>query len=1110
MHTFGMSETTAEPATDPQPWEAWWFLSNLLPDAPVGWRHRRYRVTGPIDLHALHAAWRVVLARHRFLRTNLVERDGRPAAVVTPVPAPSSFTVTDLTRADQADATGDAERRCAAAIAATADLAHDPLARLRVFQWHAAGFDVLLSAHAAVANVPSIDCLVTALSEAYGNGRRGCVGGAPGTGDLTIDPVSPGGDGHPDMLVARTQRLTPPPPPLDLPTDRTRPPAIPWRAATLRFDWGTAAGRALHAGCQTEGTSPLGALAAAFLVLLGRYNGTDRVALATPADLPPPAPNERIGPFTNLLLVATDLSGEPTFREVLQRTDREVADALRCRTVPLHHVVRELTADLDRDPHRLPLTDAVLVLRDLPEAELRLTGATVRREPVQEAATVADLILTVDRVQPTLTGSLTYRADLFESATALGLLGQLRTLLRAGFDDPATPVGALPLDPSPIDVSGRKPTTVSAPIAGGRHGPAESTADAARTGVPPAEAVPATVHRHGATWGRQPAVVGPDDALTYRQLTAEAAAVAARLTADGGVAGTPVAVRMTPGPRQIAASLGAWRAGAHLTWLGTGPADERSRMVLAALRPSRLLLDRPPTDDDLAHWYRDELDGTAEDISTTTSDTPDGTTTSVATADPTDEDASVLELAAYTAFTSGSTGRPKGVTQTHAALTQFVTWFSHTFDIRHGSRVAQWVTPEHDPSLCEVFATLLGGGTVYSVPARIRTHPEKLVDWLATEQISFLQTVPSFARELVRAITARSGPTGAGPNGLPRLRWLVLMGEAVSAELVDDLRIVLPTTRLANVYGPTETIAATWHEIVDPTDGVVPIGQPIPGREVLVLDDHDRPCPTGVTGQLVIASPYVAAGYLNPEDNGSAFAPVPALTPDGPAAVRWYRTGDLGRRRWDGALEFRGRRDLQVKLYGNRLELTDVEAALAGHSSVTECAVLPVTGADGLVTELVAFVVPRGTAGSAAQWRAHLRRRFGPALAQVSIVPMRGPLPRTVGGKVDRRRLPVPRRGLRQPERGPSGDVEEALAGIWTALLGTPPRDVRDDFFARGGHSLQLPVLAALVRHQFGTNVSLADLYANPSLAGMAGLVDAACPPGPITLSVTTAPGSET
>lgn len=1092
MHTFRVSEMTAEPATGPQPWEAWWFLSNLLPDAPVGWQHRRYRVTGPVDLHALHAAWRVVLARHRFLRTNLVERDGRPTTVVKPVPAHSSFTVTDLARADQGDATGDAERRCASAITGTADLAHDPLARLRVFRWHAAGFDILLSTHATVADVPSTDRLVTELSEAYGNPRRGSVDGSFGAGDRRTDPEWPAGDDHPDMLVARTQRLTPPPPPLDLPTDRTRPPAIPWRAATLRFDWGTTAGRVLHAGCQSEGTSPLGALAAAFLVLLGRHNGTDRVALATPADLPPPAPNERIGPFTNLLLLAGDLSGEPTFREVLRRTDREVADALRCRGVPLRHVVRELTVDLDRDPHRLPLTDAVLVLRGLPEAELRLTGATVQREPVPEAATVADLVLTVDRVEPTLTGSLTYRADLFESATAVGLLGQLRTLLLAGFGAPATPVDALPLDPSPIDVPGPELTTVSAHIAGGRTGSAESKADAGRTGVPPAEAVLATVHRHGTTWAEQRAVVGPDDALTYRQLSAEAAAVAARLTADGGVVGTPVAVRMTPGPRQIAASLGAWRAGAHLTWLGTGPADERSRMVLAALRPSRLLLDRSPVDDDLACWYRDELGGTAEDISTTTSDTPEGTTTSIAPADTTDEDASVLGLAAYTAFTSGSTGRPKGVTQTHAALTQFVTWFSDTFDLRRGSRVAQWVTPEHDPSLCEVFATLLGGGTVYSVPARIRTHPEKLVDWLAAEQITFLQTVPSFARELVKAITARSGPTGAGPSGLPELRWLVLMGEAVSGELVNDIRIVLPTTRLANVYGPTETIAATWHEIVEPADGVVPIGQPIPGREVLVLDDHDRPCPTGVTGQLVVASPYVAAGYLNPEDNGSAFAPVPALTPDDTAALRWYRTGDLGRRRWDGALEFRGRRDLQVKLYGNRLELTDVEAALAGHSSVTECAVLPITGADGLVTELVAFVVPRGTAGSAAEWRAHLRRRFGPALAQVSIVPMREPLPRNVGGKVDRRRLPTPRRGLRQSERGPSGDVEEALAGIWATLLGTPPRDVRDDFFARGGHSLQLPVLAALVRHQFGRNVSLADLYANPSLAGMAGLVDAA------------------
>jgi len=517
--------------------------------------------------------------------------------------------------------------------------------------------------------------------------------------------------------------------------------------------------------------------------------------------------------------------------------------------------------------------------------------------------------------------------------------------------------------------------------------------------VPVPVLVPELVRGHARWRPDAVAVSGAGESVTYRQLHERAASIAAAL---GDVHGAAVAVRMPSGPRQLAALLAVLNAGAHLLWLGVGDAGERGRSVLADLRPACLLLEGDPAADELAQWYRTELGGRVVAFGPVSGDVCYST-----------HRHSRAASAAYVAYTSGSTGRPKGIAQTHAALAQFVTWLGAEFDMGPGSRVAQWVAPEHDPALCEVFATLASGGTLCPVPARIRVNPDKLVDWLAEERITLLQTVPSFARELLKAIRRR----GAGGR-LASLRHLLLMGEALPGELANGLRAALPAVRLVNLYGPTETIAATWHEVTDDVHGTVPIGRSIPGRQVLVLDEEDRPCPPGVTGEIVIRSRYVADGYLGVR--GLAFRPLRAAG----AAGRTYRTGDLARRREDGLLEFRGRKDLQVKLAGNRVELTDIEAALAAHDSVLECAVVALTDQDGFVTHLVVYVVPHRTpagepVASADAWRTQLRERFGRSAVPALFETMDGRLPRNVAGKVDRRRLPDARRLLAQSPRPP-------------------------------------------------------------------------------------------
>ncbi|HEV2376104.1 MAG TPA: amino acid adenylation domain-containing protein [Streptosporangiaceae bacterium] len=497
------------------------------------------------------------------------------------------------------------------------------------------------------------------------------------------------------------------------------------------------------------------------------------------------------------------------------------------------------------------------------------------------------------------------------------------------------------------------------------------------------------------------AVAEAEGVTTYRTLMTGAER-AARHLLGLGVSGRPVAVRMSPGARQVAASLGVLQAGAWLTWFGVGDPGGRDRDVLARLSPACLLVDGRCGTDPLARWYRDEQRGQVMDGAEL--GLPGNGAGPPAAASGPRGPGETAGATAYVAFTSGSTGAPKGVAQSHGAFAQFVLWLADEFRLGVGSRVAQWVAPEHDPSLCEVFAALVTGATLCPVPGRVRLHPQRLVDWLACERITFFQTVPSMVRELLDVASS-----GQQARRLSGLRQLVVMGEAFPATLANRLSATLPWVRVANIYGPTETIAATWHTLTGhPVTGVVPIGLPIPGRQVFVLDDYEQPCPVGVTGQIVVCGPPVAAGYVG-SDGDDAFRPVAGLA----AAVRCYRTGDLGRWRTDGLLEFCGRRDLQVKLGGTRVEISEVEAALASHESVLECAVVPRSGEDGLVTHLVAYVVTRrtpsgGAAGGPAQWRAYLRGRFGSQLRLVSFHHLSHPLPRNVAGKVDRRRLPDP------------------------------------------------------------------------------------------------------
>ncbi|BCB74058.1 hypothetical protein GCM10022251_11380 [Phytohabitans flavus] len=1033
-----------------------WFLDRLTPGG-AGYRIcRGYEVSGWFEVEALRAAWQATVARHEALRTTLVATGGGPVQRVATEPG-ASFRLVDLSHVPAADRCAEADRWCAEVAAEPIDITEGPLTHLAVARLGSAVHRVVLVLHRAIADERSLSVVLGELSLQY-TWALTEVGGTPAATTAPVRYADYARWQRAQEEAPLSQRrldwwastLTPAPPPVTLPADRgARPPSV--SGGVLRFDWDGEIGERLGNLSQVDGVTPSAVLLAAYQAVLHRYGGEDRVPVGVPAEVLPPEFAGMVGPADNPLVLCGEFGGSPTFRELVAQAGRTARDAYVRRDVPFDLVVRAL--DVDRDARRTPLFDAVLVVRDEPETPLRLLGADVRRHEVDTGVADADLALTVDRVTPSIAGHLAYRGGDAERAWAAVLLDQLRTLLTAGLTTPDAPVAELPLDRPERLVLGRQ--------------------SAHR--VLPAEPVHQTARRHAVHTPTAVAVASAGSTVDYGELELRVARIAGHLTRIGA-AGSAVAVRMAPGAWQLAASLAVLRSGGHIVWFGTSDVGERGRTVLAELRPACLLRVGSAAGDKLASWYRDELGGTVLDVAALDGHDAVPPPGEVGHDDP-----------VYVAYTSGSTGKPKGIVQSHGAFAQFVTWMAEALHIGAGSRVAQWVAPEHDPSLCEAFATVVAGGTLCPVPDRIRAHPEKFVDWLVAERVTFLQTVPSFAREVLKVLVDR-GPAGRPPA----LQSLVLMGEALPGAVVDGFREALPGVRLLNVYGPTETIAATWYEVSGPVAGSVPIGWAIPGREVLVLDGADRPCPTGVTGEIVIRSRYVARGYVGDPAGGRAFEPIRGVAADG---VRSYRTGDLARKRWDGALEFRGRRDQQVKLYGNRIELGEVEAVLAEHASVAECAVVPVTDSAGLVTRLVAYVVPRptpagGATAGADVWRAHLRRRFGVSVTLVTFEVMDGRLPRNAGGKVDRRRLPAPH-ALASVARAPRTRVERELAEIWSQL-GVRPVGAEEGFFAAGGHSLLVPQLVDRIQRRFGVEISLWECFTHSTLAGMAALIEAA------------------
>ena len=1043
-----------------------WFIDRLAPESRLYNLPMSVRLEGPLDVAVLARSLGEMVRRHEALRTVFVADRGEPRQAVQPAPPRGRFSlpVVDLSGLPAGPRATVAQTLVDEAAARPFDLERGPVLRASVVRMESHGgvaddHAVLLTVHHIAADGWSMGILMRELRALYR---------AFGAGDPSPLPELPVQYGDfavwqrgwlEGEVLAREvdvwrERLAGLAPRLELPTDRPRPALQSFRGGRRPVVLPPSLASGLRELARREGGTLFMVLLAGFQALLGRYAGQDDLAVGTPiAGRNHLEIEGLIGFFVNTLVLRGDLSGDPSFRELLARVRETVLAGHLHQDVPFEKLVEEL--EPERSLSHTPLFQVSFLLQNEREgggAEGGLAdGLRMRPAAAGDSPAKFDLTLALAEQEGALHGALVYAADLFDPATVERFAGHLERLLAAAVAAPGAAVADLPL-----------------------LGPAEREQVLVEwSGATPAARTPSVPELVLLRAERSPealAVVDGRSHWTYRCLAERAGAIAAGLAERGLRNEQVVALCLPRSSELVAGALGVLLAGGAYLPIDPSNPPERLRYLLSDAGARLVLTDRAGRD-----LLRDAP------VPVALSDEPPFAARAaraarkVAAAGPAESPAP--EHLAYLIYTSGSTGLPKGTELAHGGLSNLVAWHRERFGVGPGDRATLVAGVGFDASVWEMWPYLASGASLWIAPEELLSAPSELAVWLAERGISIGFLPTPLAEELLES------------DGLPELPLRALLTGG------DRLHRGAPRgfgARLYNHYGPTEaTVVATFTEVAEEA-ALPPIGRPIGGARVYVVDPRFEPVPPGVAGELLVGGAGVARGYSGrPALTAERFVPDPFR--DAPGA-RLYRTGD--RVRWlpDGALEFLGRLDHQVKLRGFRIEPGEIESALTALPGVRE-AVVTVREERVGEARLVAHLATDPAAGDRLAPES-LRRALAETLPEYMLPTafvMLESLPRTANGKVDRAALPAPEE---RPEAAGSGAprtlVEEVLVGIWEEVLGVDGVGVDADFFALGGHSLLATRLVSRLRPAFGVELPVRALFEAPTVAGLAGRVEAA------------------
>ncbi|HEV7518415.1 MAG TPA: amino acid adenylation domain-containing protein, partial [Thermoanaerobaculia bacterium] len=752
-----------------------------------------------------------------------------------------------------------------------------------------------------------------------------------------------------------------------------------------------------------------------------------------------------IGLFVNTLVLRADLTASPDFAALLGQVRDALLDAYLHQEIPFERLVEELAPE--RTLAYSPLFQVMFVFDNTPAPAFELSGLAVSGLAVENVIAKFDLALNLRETPAGLGGSLGYSTDLFDATTVERFTGHFQALLAAVVRDPRTAVAELPL----LAAAERQQLLVEwndTVVAGGDLAPA--------------------VHRLFADQAaRTPdalAVVCEGAGLTYAELDRRANRLAHQLHALGVGPERLVGVCAERSPAMLVALLGVLKAGgAYVPLDPDHPRERLARIVeeagMVVLLAQEGLADRLPAPYPATLLLSSEPDPAPSPAYPPAVEV-------------------VPESLAYVIYTSGSTGRPKGAMNSHRAVVNRLRWMQSAYGLEASDAVLQKTPFSFDVSVWEFFWPIAVGARLEVAIPGGHQDPDYLSATIARAQITTLHFVPAMLSAFLDA------------RGLQRcrpLRRVIASGEALSAELVAGFYARLPWSELHNLYGPTEAAVdvTSWACRRGAAVRAVPIGRPIANLRIHLLDPALAPVALGIVGELYIAGVGVGRGYVcRPDLTAEKFVPDPYAAEPG---ARMYRSGDLARRLPDGAIEYLGRTDHQVKIRGLRIELGEIEAVLGQHPGVREAVVLVREDRPG-DKRLVGYVTPTAEPGpTPEQLRSFLAERLPGYMVPAAWV-LLAELPLTANGKVDRRALPAPQgSGSKEADYlAPRGPVEEVLAAIWEEVLRRERVGVEDDFFALGGHSLLATKVTSRVRRTLGVELPLRVLFESPTIAALA------------------------
>ncbi|MFJ2746348.1 amino acid adenylation domain-containing protein, partial [Streptomyces sp. NPDC087440] len=1016
------------------------------------------RLTGTLDRDALGAALHDVVARHESLRTVFPEGpDGNPyQRVLDADRATVRLDVVPVTAAEL-------PARVAEAAGCGFDLTDGLPLRAWLFTLDDTTQVLSVVLHHIAGDGWSMAPLARDLEAAY---EARTAGRAPEWSPLPVQYADYalwqrrllGDENDPDSLLSRQlaywkTQLDDLPDQLALPTDRPRPAVASYRGDSVTFTLDAELHARLAELARESGASVFMVVRAAFAALLSRLGAGTDIPIGSPmAGRTDEALDDLVGFFVNTLVLRTDVSGAPTFRELLYRVRETDLAAHAHQDVPFEHLVEVLNPVRSMAAH--PLFQVMLAFQNVEEPRLRLRGLTVAAEPAAAPAARFDLCVYLDESRTDtggeagLAGVLEFATDLYDRGTAAELVARFERILRGVVRDPDRPVAALDvLSPEERRRIVEEWNSTDTPV---RQAPLPVLFEAQVARTPDATAVV-----HG------------DVELTYAELNARSNRLARLLVERGAGPETLVALALPRSVDQVVAVYATVKAGAaYLPVDPEYPAD-RIAYMLDDARPVCVLTSADTMDllpGDLPALVLDD-----PGLQQALADRPD---TDLGDADR----AAPLRLShpAYVIYTSGSTGRPKGVLIPHDAIVNRLAWMQAKHPQQAGDRILQKTPTGFDVSVWEFFWALQVGATLVVADPGGHRDPVYLVEVIRAQRVTTLQFVPSMLAVFLAEPTASTCTT---------LHTVILGGEATSLELAEKFRETLDSG-LFNLYGPTEASIDVTRWVVqhEPGASSVPIGAPVWNTRAYVLDERLRPVPAGVPGELYVSGVQLARGYVGrPDLTADRFV----ANPYDPTGRRMYRTGDLVRWRADGNIEFLGRTDFQVKIRGFRVELGEVESAVAAHSAVAQ-AVVTVHSGEGRDLRLVAYVVP--AAGSTVE-PSDLRQFVGARLPEYMVpaaVVVLGALPVTVNGKLDRKALPVPDFSAAPHSRAPRTAHEDVLCGLFAEVLDLDRVGPEDNFFDLGGHSLLATRLVSRVRTVLGVELPLRALFEAPSVARLA------------------------